>query len=460
MLQYNELTTNDTIVALSTAPGIGAIAVIRLSGQDAIRIIDSVFHGKNLEEQATHTLHFGTIRKGDVIVDEVVVSLFKEPNSYTKENVVEISCHGSPYIQQQIIDLLMLQGARLAQPGEFTLRAFLHGRMDLSQAEAVADLIASGSEASHKVAMQQLRGGFSHQVQDLRTKLVHFASMIELELDFGEEDVQFADRNDLKKLILELKVIIDKLMHSFKLGNVIKNGVNTVIAGRPNAGKSTLLNRLLNEERAIVSDIPGTTRDTIEEVINIDGILFRLIDTAGIREATDAIERIGVQRTMEKISQSALVIYLFDVTELSKEELEKDIAQLHKEVPVLVVGNKTDLATGIDLKTKFNIDQEILFISSKDETVIEKINQALVAQVMGQNINLNDTIVANARHYEALKMASDALDDTLTGLGRNITGDMLALDIRQALHALGLITGEITTDDLLANIFSKFCIGK
>lgn len=461
MLQYNELTANDTIVALSTAAGVGAIAVVRLSGPQALAITNRVFHGKDLVQQPSHTLHFGTIRRGETIIDEVVVGLFKAPHSYTTEDVVEISCHGSPYIQQQIIDLLIEQGARLARAGEFTLRAFMNGRMDLSQAEAVADLIASQSAASHKIAMQQLRGGFSHQVKQLREKLVHFASMIELELDFGEEDVQFADRDDLKALIVELKGMLDKLIASFKLGNVIRNGVSTVIAGRPNAGKSTLMNRLLNEERAIVSDIPGTTRDTIEELVNMDGILFRLIDTAGIRDASDTIERMGVERTFEKISRSALVVYLFDVTTTTPEQLQADLAQLHTQgIPVLITANKTDLQPNGEYRQHFAGYADILFLSSKQEHGIDQLKTALVQQVLGQHINLEDTVVANARHYEALKTASDALNDTLNALGRNTTGDFLALDIRRALHALGEITGDITTDDLLDNIFSKFCIGK
>jgi tRNA modification GTPase len=461
MLQYNELTANDTIVALSTAAGVGAIAVVRLSGSQALAITNRVFHGKDLVQQSSHTLHFGTIRRGDTIIDEVVVGLFKAPHSYTTEDVVEISCHGSPYIQQQIIDLLIEQGARLARAGEFTLRAFMNGRMDLSQAEAVADLIASQSAASHKIAMQQLRGGFSHQVKLLREKLVHFASMIELELDFGEEDVEFADRDDLKALIVELKGMLDKLIASFKLGNVIRNGVSTVIAGRPNAGKSTLMNRLLNEERAIVSDIPGTTRDTIEELVNMDGILFRLIDTAGIRDASDTIERMGVERTFEKISRSALVVYLFDVTTTTPEQLQADLAQLHTQgIPVLITANKTDLQPNSEYRQRFAEYPDMLFLSSKQEHGIDQLKTALAQQVLGQQINLEDTVVANARHYEALRTASDALSDTLNALGRNTTGDFLALDIRRALHALGEITGDITTDDLLDNIFSEFCIGK
>src|SRR5882757_9627428 len=334
----------ETIVALATPTGIGAIGVIRLSGPDAVVIANKVFKGKDLTKQESHTIHFGNIVDGDAILDEVLVSLFVAPKSYTRENVVEISCHGSAYILESVIKLLIKNGARSAKPGEFTLRAFMNGQMDLSQAEAVADLIASNSKASQQVALQQLRGGFSTQLQALREQLVNFASLVELELDFSEEDVEFANRDQLKQLIHDITKVIGHLIQSFELGNVIKNGVNTVIAGRPNAGKSTLLNTLLNEERAIVSHIPGTTRDTIEEVLNIQGINFRLTDTAGIREATDAIEQIGVQRTMEKISQSALLIYLFDASQITPEELSQDIESLQKPgITMLVVANKADL---------------------------------------------------------------------------------------------------------------------
>lgn len=460
MASLQQLISGDTIVALSTAQGVGAIGVIRLSGPDAIGITNKVFHGKDLSAQATHTLHFGTLRNGETVIDEVVVALFKEPHSYTKEHVVEISCHGSPYIQQQIIDLMIDNGARPAQRGEFTMRAFLNGRMDLSQAEAVADLIASDSASSHRVAMQQMRGGFSNKIKELRDKLVHFASMIELELDFGEEDVQFADRDDLKQLIEELKDIIGRLIYSFKLGNVIKNGVSTVIAGRPNAGKSTLLNRLLQEERAIVSDIPGTTRDTIEETLNIGGVLFRLVDTAGIRDASDAIEKIGVEKTMQQISRSALVIYLFDVVEMDQETLQQDIERLQAGgIPLILVGNKVDLLAD-DPADKFDTEKPMVFISSKEDKHIGDLENALIHAATGGKLNEDQTIVTNARHYESLLQTQNSLNDVLNGLANNITGDFLALDIRRSLHSLGEITGEITTDDLLDNIFSKFCIGK
>jgi tRNA modification GTPase len=454
--------SDDTIVALSTAQGIGAIAVIRLSGKNAIEICNKVFNGSDLTKQHSHTLHFGHIKNGEEIIDEVVVGLFKEPKSFTKENVVEISCHGSPFIQQKIIELLIEKGARQAKPGEFTLRAFLNGRFDLSQAEAVADLIASDSESSHKVSLQQMRGGFSNQIKQLREQLINFASLIELELDFGDEDVEFVNREELKKLVLNLQSSITKLILSFKLWNVIKNGVNTVIAGRPNAGKSTLLNALLQEDRAIVSEIPGTTRDVIEEVINIQGINFRLIDTAGIREATDTIEKIGIERTMQKIRQSAIVIYLFDVNSLAVEEVLKDIQSLHAdELPVIAVGNKIDLADEMNTKENFKSIGNIVFISSKHELHIDDLKNILLQKVSDKKIDFNMPIVTNARHYEALLESETALKDVLRGLDRNISGDLLAIDIRRALHSLGNITGEIDVDrDILGTIFSKFCIGK
>jgi tRNA modification GTPase len=458
----------DTIVALSTPPGIGAIGVIRLSGPDAITITNSVFGGKDLTKQESHTLHFGLIKDGDVVIDEVVVGLFVAPKSYTKENVVEISCHGSNYIIQQIISLLIRRGASAAKPGEFTLRAFLNGGMDLSQAEAVADLIASDSQAAHQVAMNQLRGGFSNELAVLREQLIHFASMIELELDFAEEDVEFANRDQLQALISKITLVINKLIRSFELGNVIKQGINTVIAGRPNAGKSTLLNALLNEERAIVSDIAGTTRDTIEEILNINGINFRLIDTAGIREAQDAIEVIGVEKTMEKISQSALLVYLFDAAELSAADIFYDISRLSKPgVPVLAVANKADLVSGsgvsfMNLPTDVDLPAGVQFISisAKQNQQIEELKQLLYDSAVGGQLSDNQTMVTNIRHVEALERTQEALTRVDYGLVNPVTSDFLATDIKQALYYLGEITGQVTTDDLLDNIFSKFCIGK
>jgi tRNA modification GTPase len=450
----------DTIVALATPNGVGAIAVIRLSGPDAITIANSVFRGKDLTKQASHTIHFGSIADGDLILDEVLISLFVGPRSYTRENVVEISCHASGYIIESIIKLFIKKGARSAKPGEFTLRAFLNGQLDLSQAEAVADLIASNSKASQQVALQQLRGGFSSQLQGLREQLVNFASLIELELDFAEEDVEFANRDRLKHLIHEITKIVGRLINSFELGNAIKNGVNTVIAGRPNAGKSTLLNALLNEERAIVSHIPGTTRDTIEEVLNIQGINFRLIDTAGIREATDAIEQIGVQRTMEKISQSALLVYVFDAVEITIEELNKDIESLQKPgVTMLVVANKADLLNPEQLSALPHTDRAII-ISAKEKRHIDELKHKIYSSAVKDQLSGDETLVTNIRHLEALQKTEEALIRVLGGIDGSITSDFLSMDIKQALHYLGEIVGVVTTDDLLENIFSKFCIGK
>ncbi len=457
----------DTIVALSTAPGVGAIGVIRLSGDEAISIVNKVFKGKNLLEQASHTIHFGTIRDYDVpegkagkIIDEVLVSLFVAPKSFTKENVVEISCHGSPYIIQQIIKVLLKNGARLAKPGEFTQRAFLNGQFDLAQAEAVADLINADSEASHAAALKQMRGGFSDQIKALREELIHFASMVELELDFAEEDVEFADRTDLKLLIDKLQTVIVRLISSFDLGNVIKNGVATVIAGKPNAGKSTLLNALLNEEKAIVSDIAGTTRDFIEDEINIEGINFRFIDTAGLRETTDTIEAIGVKRTQEQMKKAALIIYLIDLANDEVVHIHQEINKLENlGIPFIVVGNKIDKALP-ELKEAVEKIKGSILISAQDHHDLEKLKLRLLEVVNLDNFKAGDTVVTNIRHYDNLLKTRDALQDVLNGLDLNVTGDFLAMDIRQALHYLGEITGEIKTDDLLANIFSKFCIGK
>ncbi|RYU91975.1 tRNA uridine-5-carboxymethylaminomethyl(34) synthesis GTPase MnmE [Mucilaginibacter terrigena] len=451
--------TEDTIVALATPNGAGAIGVIRLSGPDAITIAQKVWKGKDLTKQASHTLHFGRITDGDLELDEVVASLFVTPRSYTRENVVEISCHGSNYIIESIIKLLIKNGARAAKAGEFTLRAFLNGQLDLSQAEAVADLIASNSKASQQVALQQLRGGFSNQLQQLRDQLVQFASLIELELDFAEEDVEFANRDQLKKLTHDITRIIGSLIQSFELGNAIKNGVNTVIAGRPNAGKSTLLNALLNEERAIVSHIPGTTRDTIEEVLNIQGINFRLIDTAGIREATDTIEQIGVQRTMEKISQSALLLYVYDAGEITLADLNADIESLQKPgVTMLIVANKTDLLNAEQLSALPHTDKAII-ISAKQKQHIDELKQKIYSSAIKDQLTGHETLVTNIRHLEALQKTEEALIRVLAGID-TVTSDFLSMDIKQALHYLGEITGAVTTDDLLENIFSKFCIGK
>lgn len=456
----------DTIVALATPSGVGAIGVLRLSGPDAIRIVNGVFHGKNLEAQDSHTVHLGTIRNDEGrILDEVLATVFVAPKSYTGENVVEVSCHGSDYIIQEVMQLFIAKGARTANPGEYTLRAFLNGQMDLSQAEAVADLIASSSKSSHAIAMQQMRGGFSDEIKKLRQELIDFASLIELELDFSEEDVEFADRSKLEALVQKIQRIIKALLDSFQLGNVLKNGVSTVIAGRPNAGKSTLLNALLNEERAIVSEIAGTTRDTIEEVLNIKGVQFRIIDTAGIRDATDTIEAIGVEKTMEKVQSSALLVYVFDVVDTQPEEVRADLEKLaHENIHVLVVANKMDLNPYTEKEHYFPVNSSADYhwvpVSALNKMNIDYLKESLHDAVLSKKVNLESTIVANARHYEALQKAYEDLDRVLQGLASGITSDFVAMDIRASLHHLGEITGEISTDDLLGNIFGRFCIGK
>lgn len=452
---------HDTIVALATPPGIGALAVIRVSGTAAVEICTGLFHGKELRLQLSHTVHVGSIREGETILDEVVVTLFRAPRSFTKEDVVEISCHGSEFVVQQIIRALLRQGCRLAQPGEFTKRAFLNGRFDLAQAEAVADLIASDSEASHRAAMQQMRGGFSQQIRQLREQLIWFASLIELELDFGEEDVEFAQRDDLRQLVYRIRTALQALISSFQTGNVIKNGVPTVIAGKPNAGKSTLLNVLLNEERAIVSEIPGTTRDVIEDELIIEGVRFRLIDTAGLRDATDIIEAIGVSRTREKLRQASLILYVFDASATSPEELLAEIRAVQvPETPLLLVANKIDrIATGNPLE-KWHSPAELVAISAATQENIELLKAKMLTLAKADRFKTGNVLVTNLRHYEKLRQTDQALQEVVSGLDEGRTGDLLALDLRAALYALGEITGEITTDDLLANIFSKFCIGK
>lgn len=449
----------DTICALATAQGVGAIGVIRVSGPQTIDVVQKIFKGKNLHQQPSHTIHFGTIRDDqNLIVDEVLISLFKAPTSYTKEDTIEISCHGSDYIIQKILKLLLKNGARLANPGEFTQRAFLNGQLDLAQAEAVADLIASDSEASHQTAINQIRGGFSKQIAQLRESLIHFASLIELELDFGEEDVEFADRDDLRQLIHRIQSVLVPLIDSFEMGNVIKNGVPTVIVGKPNAGKSTLLNRLLNEEKAIVSDIAGTTRDVIEDELFIEGIRFRLIDTAGLRKTNDTIEAIGVERTLQQMEKASMIVYLFDASEISLKEIEDQIASFN--APYVLVGNKQDKLS-ITQKQEFeNAYPAIIWISASENQNIESLQKTLVQKVKTKEIKAGDTVVTNLRHYQHLLQTSESLNHVLEGLSNSITGDFLAQDIRFALHHLGEITGQITTDDLLANIFSKFCIGK
>jgi len=472
---------SDTIIALATPSGIGAIGVIRLSGPDAISLVNEVFGGKDLSIQHSHTIHFGTIKDGKQVLDEVLVSIFIGPRSYTRENVVEISTHGSAFIIESIIKLLIRKGARPANPGEFTLRAFLNGQLDLSQAEAVADLIASNSQASHQVAMQQMRGGFSSELQHLRDQLIHFASMIELELDFGEEDVEFANRDDLKGLIYQIQRILHRLIQSFEQGNVMKNGVPVVIAGKPNVGKSTLLNALLNEERAIVSEIAGTTRDTVEDHMIIGGINFRFIDTAGIRDTEDIIEAKGVERTHEKIKQAKLIIYLVD-PEQEVDEIVEQIKYLESlGIPFLTVVNKEDLVTSefeeqlsvisyhpiaiglsvaSDLGNRQQATDNILYISAKNKTGIEELKSEILRKVNLHSINTDDVLVSNIRHLEALQKTEESLHRVLQNIDQPITSDFLASDIKQALYYLGEITGQVTTDDLLETIFSKFCIGK
>jgi len=454
MIQAN----SDTIIALATPAGSGAIAVIRLSGPEAISITNKVFRGKDLNKQASHTIHFGTIREGETILDEVLVSLFVGPRSYTKENVVEISTHGSKYIIESIIKLMIRNGARAAKPGEFTLRAFLNGSLDLSQAEAVADLIASNSAASHQVALQQMRGGFSNELKVLREQLIHFASLIELELDFSEEDVEFANRDQLKQLILTITNVIYKLIRSFEQGNVMKNGLPAVIAGKPNVGKSTLLNALLNEERAIVSDIAGTTRDTIEDELTIGGILFRFIDTAGLRETEDIIEAKGVERTLEKMKQAKLIIYLVDPLQ-NMADIRSQIEEYQSlQIPSVFVVNKSDLLSPQQQQELAIFSPS--YISAKNKEGIDELKDEILHRVNLHNISTDDVLVSNVRHLEALQRTFGSLERVLYGIDNPVTSDFLAMDIKQALYYLGEITGTVTTDDLLDNIFSKFCIGK
>jgi len=450
---------NDTIVASATPAGIGAIGIVRLSGIDSIAITNKLFPSKDLSRQLSHTLHVGYLQEKGNTIDEVVISIYKSPRSYTGENVIEISGHGSPFIQQQIVEACIRSGARLAKPGEFTQRAFLNGKLDLAQAEAVADLIASNTAASQRTALHTMRGGFSEKLKTLRERLIRFSALIELELDFSQEDVEFADRKQFYELIEELTQSTTLLINSFQLGNVIKNGVSVAIIGKPNAGKSTLLNALLNENRAIVSDIPGTTRDTIEEVINIDGILFRLIDTAGIRHhTTDVIETEGVMRSMEKMKQADLIIYLFDVND-REEDIIKQKAEMDAQgMNYLLVANKID--SGNFVKDKFSSIEKFIFISAKQNQHIEVLKERMADTVLQGNVQTEDTVVTNARHYHALKEVEKSLSDIQAGLDSKLPGDLLALDIRRCLYYLGEITGEINNEDMLDYIFSKFCIGK
>lgn len=460
---------HETIVALATPSGAGAIAVIRLSGANAISIAAEVFEsvsGKDITKQKTHTIHLGHIVDGMKVYDQVLLSIFKGPNSYTGENVVEISCHGSVFIQQQIIQLLLRKGAKMAQAGEFTLRAFLNAKLDLSQAEAVADLISSDNEASHQIAMQQMRGGFSNEIAKLREELLNFASLIELELDFAEEDVEFADRTAFYELLTRIEFVLKRLIDSFAVGNVIKNGIPVAIVGEPNVGKSTLLNALLNEERAIVSDIAGTTRDTIEDELVIDGIGFRFIDTAGIRETKDVVESIGIQKTFEKIEQAQVVLFLVDSSQLSDDSLEalkSEIEQIKNKYPLktlLVLFNKMDLMSAALVESIQSEITNALLISAKNKTGIDELKNQLLSFVNTGALRNNETIVTNTRHYDSLLKALEEIHKVRFGLDNNISSDFMAIDIRQALFHFGEITGQVSNDELLGNIFANFCIGK
>ncbi|MGB8375624.1 MAG: tRNA uridine-5-carboxymethylaminomethyl(34) synthesis GTPase MnmE [Salegentibacter sp.] len=471
---------NDTIVALATPSGAGAIAIIRVSGPEAISIVSPIFRAKSkksLSDQPTHTLHLGNIMDGERTLDEVLVSIFRAPKSYTGEETIEISCHGSPYIQQEIIQVLIRKGCRSAEAGEFTLRAFLNGKMDLSQAEAVADLISSENQASHQMAMQQMRGGFSNEIQKLRQELLNFASLIELELDFSEEDVEFANRDEFKGLIFRIQKVLKRLVDSFATGNVLKNGIPVAIVGEPNVGKSTLLNALLNEERAIVSEIAGTTRDTIEDEMAIGGVGFRFIDTAGIRETKDVVESIGIKRTFEKISQAQVVVFLLDAPSVLRTSTPKggELSEILREIekiknqfpqkPLIIVANKTDQLSEEEIEDlNYHLGHishtSLQLLSAKTGRGVEELKDKLLNFVNTGELRNNNTIVTNSRHYNALLKALEEINKVEEGLNAGLSGDLLAIDIRQALHYFGEITGEITNDDLLGNIFANFCIGK
>lgn len=458
----------ETIVALASPSGAGAIAVIRISGTDALTIASQVFQsvsGKAISKQKTHTIHLGHIVDEGKVFDQVLLSIFKNPHSYTGEDVVEISCHGSTYIQQQIIQLLLRKGCRMAQAGEFTLRAFLNGKLDLSQAEAVADLISSDNEASHQIAMQQMRGGFSNEIAKLRGELLNFASLIELELDFAEEDVEFADRTQFNELLNRIEFVLKRLIDSFAVGNVIKNGIPVAIVGEPNVGKSTLLNALLNEERAIVSDIAGTTRDTIEDELVIDGIGFRFIDTAGIRETKDVVESIGIKKTFEKIEQAQVILYLFDSNEflISSAQFIVEIEKIKNQFPLkplIIIGNKADHLSHEEVSNLKSRIENILVLSAKEKVGIEDLKSQLLSFVNTGALRNNETIVTNTRHYDSLLKALEEIQKVKFGLQSNLSSDLMAIDIKQALYYFGEITGEVTNDELLGNIFANFCIGK
>ncbi len=457
-----KMNTSDNIIAMATPQGVGAIAVIRISGPNAIKIGNSQFKSvsnKDLTQLNSHTIHLGHIIDDQKELDKVLVSIFKAPNSYTGENVIEISCHGSSFIQQQILQLFLRKGCRMASPGEFTLRAFLNGKMDLSQAEAVADLIASDSESSHEIAMQQMRGGFSNEIKKLREELLNFASLIELELDFSQEDVEFANRDQFKQLLERISEVLKKLIDSFALGNVIKNGIPVAIVGEPNVGKSTLLNALLNEERAIVSNIPGTTRDTVEDQISLKGINFRFIDTAGIRETADVVEKIGIERTFDKVEKARLIIYLFDGSSKDISPFE-NIKKQFPDKELLPICNKVDLLNDTSADHIKKTIPDTLFISAKQKKGILELEQKLLSLVDSGRLQSGESIVTNGRHYDSLLKALEEIQKVKEGMEVGLSSDLMAIDIREALYHLGEITGSVTTDELLGNIFSSFCIGK
>lgn len=466
-----KLNTNDTICALATPPGSSAIAVLRLSGKDAFGVAAKVFTAKkkgfDIRKAGTHTLHYGTIASGTEVIDDVLLSVFRQPHSYTGEDAVEISCHGSGYIVQKLLSLLLDHGCRMARPGEFTLRAFLNGKMDLSQAEGVGDLIAASSKAAHRLAIDQMRGGFSSRIRDLRERLLQFASLIELELDFSEEDVEFADRAALGSLLGEIRAEVKLLADSFAEGNVLKTGIPVAIIGKPNVGKSTLLNAILNEEKAIVSEIPGTTRDAIEDTIVINGMAFRFIDTAGLRHTGDRIETIGIERTYEKIRQARIILYVFDINGTDCLEVNADLDEFRRQLGdegmkdkhFILVANKIDQLMETPRHFRSMVEFECLFVSAKRKENISMISESLVRSISADP-EADDVIVSNARHHEALKGVLEAIGSIEEGFANNIPGDLIAVDIRKALYHLGEITGEITSDELLGNIFSKFCIGK
>ena len=452
----------DTIVAIATPVGTGAIAIIRVSGEDTFKIVEKVFRPlrkeKKLSEQKGYTIHYGEIIDKDQVIDEVLVSVFRTPHSYTGEDSVEISCHGSLYIQQKIVELLVEAGARTAQPGEFTLRAYLNGKMDLSQAEAVADLINANSEVARQIAFKQLRGGISKELKTLRNKLVNFASLIELELDFAEEDVEFADRQELMNLILEIKKHTQVLLSTFRYGNAVKDGIPVAIVGEPNVGKSTLLNLLLKEDRAIVSDIPGTTRDTIEDVISIKGILFRFIDTAGLRQTQDSVEAMGIERTKQSINKAQIIIFMIDARDKQWKEKLSQIQENLTDQKLILVVNKIDLT---DKKLNLrDIDYPVVYLSAKYHKNIEELERVLLQVIGYHRHSQNEVILTSTRHYEALYKADEAIDRVIEGINIGLSNDLLAEDVKIIMFYLGEITGEITTDEVLGNIFANFCIGK